>query len=79
MGKVLRRNLSIVVGDGRSIKFWTDLWIGDKIFKVAFPRLFPLSVQKDTFVVDLFTRTSGAPCCKQISGDLFSVGIRKIT
>ncbi|RVX13404.1 putative ribonuclease H protein [Vitis vinifera] len=29
-----------VVGDGERIRFWEDLWWGDQIFKVQYPRLF---------------------------------------
>jgi len=35
------------VGNGKSIKFWEDRWVGAEPLKFKFPRLFSLSVKKD--------------------------------
>ncbi|KAK9951574.1 hypothetical protein M0R45_007012 [Rubus argutus] len=35
--------VQLVVGDGRIVRFWEDIWIGDKPFCEIFPRLFRLS------------------------------------
>ncbi|XP_068491914.1 uncharacterized protein [Phaseolus vulgaris] len=35
------------VGNGKSIKFWEDRWVGNDILKNKFPRLFSLCVEKD--------------------------------
>lgn len=39
-------NVHYSLGDGLSIKFWTDLWWWVQTFAYAFPRLFCLSVRK---------------------------------
>jgi hypothetical protein len=41
-----------VVGDGRRISFWYDLWCGDMVLKVAFPVLFGIACVKDASVAD---------------------------
>ncbi|KAK8993149.1 hypothetical protein V6N11_033253 [Hibiscus sabdariffa] len=48
----MRHNLTIQVGDGKSVFFWTDLWIGDFALKDKFPRIFALSRNKSGFLVD---------------------------
>uniref|UniRef100_A0A2N9IA56 Sec23/Sec24 trunk domain-containing protein n=1 Tax=Fagus sylvatica TaxID=28930 RepID=A0A2N9IA56_FAGSY len=46
---------SFVVGDGRKVMFWQDLWCGDMPLKEAFPELFLISREKDAFVADLLS------------------------
>ncbi|XP_068472346.1 uncharacterized protein [Phaseolus vulgaris] len=41
------------VGDGKGISFWEDSWLSCGALKVVFPRLFSLSLAKDTKVVEL--------------------------
>lgn len=36
--------------NGISTKFWNDLWVGSFPLRVAFPRLYSLSTQKEAFV-----------------------------
>ncbi|KAK2401932.1 hypothetical protein QL285_051491 [Trifolium repens] len=38
------------VGNGRSTKFWTNIWVGDQPLCVKFPRLFSISMQQDEVV-----------------------------
>nr|GEU84065.1 putative RNA-directed DNA polymerase, eukaryota, reverse transcriptase zinc-binding domain protein [Tanacetum cinerariifolium] len=40
----------IKIGNDRSIRFWTDLWIGDACLCHKFPRLYALEVDKDCYV-----------------------------
>jgi hypothetical protein len=42
----------LVVGDGRRISFWHDLWCGDTVLKVAFLVLFGIACVKDASVAD---------------------------
>jgi hypothetical protein len=42
----------LVVGDGRRISFWLDLWCGDTVLKVAFPALLGIACVKDASVAD---------------------------
>ncbi|KAJ9693399.1 hypothetical protein PVL29_012251 [Vitis rotundifolia] len=37
-----------VIGNGERIRFWEDLWWGDQIFKVQYPRLFRVVTDKDS-------------------------------
>jgi hypothetical protein len=41
------------LGNGYSTLFWTQKWIGDAPLSEVFPRLFSLSIQKDSKVSDL--------------------------
>ncbi len=41
------------VGDGSSIKFWTDKWCGATSLRVQFPDLYRLARFKDTWVWDV--------------------------
>ena len=41
-----------IVGNGRKVKFWKDLWCEDQALKDAFPNLFRLAVNKDQWVCD---------------------------
>ena len=42
------------VGNGKSIKFWKDKWVGELSFEILFPRLYSLSIQKECFVFDVY-------------------------
>jgi hypothetical protein len=42
------------LGNGKSTVFWTTNWIGEAPLSVAFPRLFSLSNQKESNVIDMF-------------------------
>ncbi|GJU89664.1 hypothetical protein Tco_1302087 [Tanacetum coccineum] len=41
---------AIRVGKGTGTSFWKDLWIGDNLLKLSFPRLFALEENKDISV-----------------------------
>ena len=41
-----------MVGIGRKVKFWKDLWCEDQTLKEAFPNLFVLAINKDEWVLD---------------------------
>ncbi|KAL4283563.1 hypothetical protein GQ457_16G029270 [Hibiscus cannabinus] len=45
-GNVMRNNFMLQVGDGQSISFWSDIWLGDTPLKIKFPRIFALSRNK---------------------------------
>ena len=36
-----------IVGNGRKVRFWKDLWYEDQTLKEVFPNLFLLVVNKD--------------------------------
>jgi hypothetical protein len=38
------------VGNGRSTKFWKEIWVGDQPLCNKFPRLFSISTQQDEVV-----------------------------
>ncbi|GKC31773.1 RNA-directed DNA polymerase, eukaryota [Tanacetum coccineum] len=42
----------IRVGNGIRTSFWNDLWIGESILKLSFPRLYALEDNKDSSVAD---------------------------
>jgi hypothetical protein len=39
------------VGDGSKVRFWNDLWCGDKVLNEAFPNLYDIFFAKDASVV----------------------------
>ncbi|GJS89128.1 RNA-directed DNA polymerase, eukaryota [Tanacetum coccineum] len=40
------------IGDGNDMRFWYDIWIGDKSLQDLFPRLFALELDKEVVVAD---------------------------
>ena len=48
------------LGDGKSIRFWMDIWIGDQAFKDKFPNLFRLDKYKFVTVADRCDRQNEA-------------------
>nr|XP_043630235.1 uncharacterized protein LOC122601545 [Erigeron canadensis] len=47
-----------VLGNGKSIRFWLDLWIGMEPLMARFPNLFKLESAKNYFVADRIASTS---------------------
>ncbi|GLU05147.1 hypothetical protein SLE2022_222630 [Rubroshorea leprosula] len=41
------------VGDGSCVKFWSDIWVGDKSLKNLFPRLFAMSTNREGLLQDM--------------------------
>ncbi|RVW28979.1 LINE-1 reverse transcriptase-like [Vitis vinifera] len=44
--EVVKSRLVFVVGNGKRIKFWKDIWCGDEPLCVSFPSLFALAVSR---------------------------------
>ena len=38
------------VGNGLSTRFWEDRWIGEKCFRLKYPRLYSISNSRDALV-----------------------------
>lgn len=49
-------NSELVVGNGASISFWKDSWLGGECLQSHFPRLFSLSSDKDGSLKDFLDR-----------------------
>ncbi|KAJ0522604.1 putative reverse transcriptase zinc-binding domain-containing protein [Helianthus annuus] len=49
-----------VVGNGKHIRFWTDLWFGDSSLMLQCPLLFSLESDKDVCVADRVMLNNGA-------------------
>ena len=47
-----RSHSRFFVGDGTRVKFWKDLWCENQSLEEAFPTLFNLSVNKDSWVAE---------------------------
>jgi len=48
------------VGDGSHIRFWHDLWCGDRPFKLCYPALYTIVHSSDAWVVDNLSVVGGA-------------------
>jgi len=53
VGRWFKDNVRRVVGGGKDTLFWHDTWVGDISFKSKFPRLFDLSVYKESTVDEM--------------------------
>ncbi|GKD96552.1 hypothetical protein Tco_1380449, partial [Tanacetum coccineum] len=51
-GVKLISHCKIRAGKGTGTSFWKDIWIGDNLLKLSFPRLFALEENKDISVAD---------------------------
>ena len=49
----------IHIGNGRSTRFWWDIWVGDSKLKDMFPQLFRMATNNSTVVADLWGRQGG--------------------
>ena len=47
-----RKGIRFGVGDGRKVRFWRDVWCGDRYFGTRFPVLFGLVNDKEVAVGD---------------------------
>ena len=50
----LREHGEFVVGDGRRICFWEDIWCGLEPLAVAFPTLYTMAASKGAFVAEIW-------------------------
>jgi len=51
--------LRFEVGDGSHIRFWHDLWCGDRPLKLGYPTLFSIARSPDAWVVDNLSVVGG--------------------
>ena len=49
----------IHIGNGRSTRFWWDIWVGDSKLKDMFPQLFRMATNNSAVVADLWGRQGG--------------------
>ena len=61
-GFLMFQNVSFVVGDGRRVKFWKDIWCGNIPLCEAFPSLFAFAVSQDAWVADCWDSMGDAGC-----------------
>ncbi|RVW48620.1 Transposon TX1 uncharacterized 149 kDa protein [Vitis vinifera] len=65
-GVLMFKNISFIVGDGRRVKFWKDIWCGNIPLCEAFPSLFAFAVSQDAWVADCWDSMGDAggwyPC-----------------
>ncbi|GAU36827.1 hypothetical protein TSUD_320640 [Trifolium subterraneum] len=47
------------MGDGNTINFWKDIWVGNQTLQQRFPRLYGISVQQDNSVRDVGNWVNG--------------------
>lgn len=49
----VRNNLVRTLGDGKEVRFWMDVWLGEGSLEEMFPRLLSLAVDKEVSVSDM--------------------------
>jgi len=64
-GNVIQGNwfdsrLQWCIRDGRCVKFWSDWWVADKALKDKFPRLYSISLNKESLVGDVAVWDGGS-------------------
>ena len=52
--KVVLLNAKFVIGDGSSVIFWKDVWVGEEALCKAFPTLFSLVVRKKALIREVW-------------------------
>ena len=72
-GHLVSNKTSFVVGDGKRIKFWRDLWYGYTPLCVDFPSLCVFARAKEAWVGDVWSleqgRGCGNPTCIRLFND----------
>ena len=58
----IRCRSRFIVGNGRKVKFWKDLWCKDQTLKEAFPNLYWLAVNKDEWVSNAWEGSGELGC-----------------
>ncbi|GJZ66463.1 RNA-directed DNA polymerase, eukaryota [Tanacetum coccineum] len=71
-GVDLISHCKIRVGKGTSTSFWKDLWIGDNLLKLFFPRLFALEENKDISVADKMNTSISSSFRRHVRGGVES-------
>ena len=51
-GDVLEMGVHVLVGNGRNTLLWEDLWVGEMRLMQRFPRLYAISLQRQTSIAD---------------------------
>jgi hypothetical protein len=39
-GELCARGLEYVIGNGKKVRFWLDIWVGECPFRILFPHIF---------------------------------------
>ncbi|KAL4295459.1 hypothetical protein GQ457_12G031020 [Hibiscus cannabinus] len=55
-GHIFQNNLCLRVGDGRFIRFWSDIWLCDQPLSTKFPRIFALAINKIGVIAEFGVR-----------------------
>jgi hypothetical protein len=58
--QVFTRHIRFDPGDGSKIRFWEDIWCGDRALKEAFPGLFSIASYKEASIADNMEHSSGS-------------------
>ena len=71
--ELLSTDLMFLIGDGRRIIFWKDIWCDEEALNTAFPAMFDLVIQKDAIVAYVWDNISEvrgwSPCSSRSFDD----------
>ena len=59
--EILLPMAAILVGDGRWVQFWKDIWCEEEALFTSFPSLFALAAHKDVMVVEVWDGSGVGP------------------
>lgn len=48
------RGISWIVGNGKRVRFWMDVWLHSCSLRVSFPRLFRICRQQEASIAEMF-------------------------
>ena len=56
---VMGSNMASIVGNGRRVRFWNDMWCDDATLCIFFPSLFTISLFKEAWLEDVWNHFGG--------------------
>ncbi|KAL4362741.1 hypothetical protein GQ457_04G021950 [Hibiscus cannabinus] len=72
-----QKNIAHIVGNGRCIQFWSDIWIGNRALKDSHPRIFALSKRKSGAIADFGRNREGCGHGLSHCAGIYSIGRRR--
>lgn len=56
--ELIYNNIHCIIGNGKCISYWHDIWVGDINLKQNFPLFYPLASAKEASIDDVWSQTN---------------------